>query len=54
MRHAGRYKTTYQMSLADSFILAYAKLLEARVVTTDHHEFDNIDKLGELQFCWLR
>jgi predicted nucleic acid-binding protein len=50
----GYFKTTYKISFADCFVLAAAKLYEAKVVTSDHHEFDVIDKSGDLQFEWLR
>jgi hypothetical protein len=42
------------MSLADSFALGLAKQLNARVVSTDHHELDAVEKSGEVQFFWLR
>jgi predicted nucleic acid-binding protein len=54
MRDAGYFKIKYKMSVADSFALALAKQLDAKIVTTDHHEFDPIEKDDELQFFWLR
>ena len=50
----GYFKTSYKISFADSFVLATAKLNDAKVVTSDHHEFDVIDKSGDLQFEWIR
>jgi predicted nucleic acid-binding protein len=54
MRHAAHFKTAYKMSVADSFALALAKQMNARVVSTDHHEFDTVEKSGEVQFFWIR
>jgi uncharacterized protein len=51
---AGRYKAKYKISLADSIALAEAKVRNAILVTADHHEFDIIDKDGEVKFYWIR
>lgn len=51
---AAYYKTTYSMSVADSFALALATQLDASLVSTDHHEFDAVDKSDEVAFFWLR
>jgi len=51
---AGRFKVTYRMSLADSLALALAGRLNARLVTTDHHEFDVVEAAGAASFYWLR
>ncbi|MDQ1329539.1 MAG: hypothetical protein QG641_2830 [Candidatus Poribacteria bacterium] len=53
-KEAGRLKTKYKISLADSIALAEAKVRNAILVTADHHEFDPIDKDGEINFCWIR
>lgn len=50
----GYFKTTYKISFADSFVLAAAKLNNAKVVTSDHHEFDVIEKSGDVAFEWIR
>ena len=50
----GKYKTSYQISFADAFVLALAEKKKAIVVSTDHHEFDVIESAGELSFYWLR
>ncbi len=50
----GYFKTTYKMSFADSIVLAAAKLNNAKVVTSDHHEFDTIEKSGDVAFEWIR
>jgi len=54
MLEAAHYKKTYKMSLADSIALGLAKLNQARLVTSDHHEFDPIDDAGDAQFLWIR
>jgi predicted nucleic acid-binding protein len=51
---AGRLKATYKISLADSIALAGAKIRDAYLVTSDHHEFDIIDRKKELKFYWIR
>lgn len=53
-KEAGRLKATYKISLADSIVLAEAKIMGAKVLTADHHEFDPIDKEGEVIFHWIR
>ncbi|MDR1028225.1 MAG: type II toxin-antitoxin system VapC family toxin [Clostridiales Family XIII bacterium] len=54
MKEAARFKLTYKISVADSFVLATAKLEDATLVTADHHEFDPVDKNNELSFLWFR
>ena len=51
---AGHFKATFSMSVADSFLLAQAHLLNAEIVTSDHHELDVVDKAGILKFYWFR
>jgi len=55
-KEAGRLKATYKISLADSIVLAEAKIRKASILTTDHHEFDPIDKEEgeEIVFHWIR
>ena len=50
----GYFKTTYKISFADSIVLATEKLNDAKVVTSDHHEFDAIEKSGDIAFEWIR
>ncbi len=50
----GYFKTTYKISFAVSIVLATAKLNNAEVVTSDHHEFDVIEKRGDVTFEWIR
>lgn len=50
----GKYKTSFSMSYADAFALALAEREEATVITTDHKEFDPVEKAGVLMFYWVR
>ena len=54
MQHAGGFKTTYRVSLADSVALGLAQQHNAHLVSSDHHEFDPIDGDGKVQFWWIR
>ena len=48
------FKSNYKISLADSIALGLSKSLNAKLVTSDHHEFDVIDKNHEIEFYWIR
>ncbi|MCL1818732.1 MAG: type II toxin-antitoxin system VapC family toxin [Spirochaetaceae bacterium] len=52
MYEAGRFKTAYSMSLADSVAAATAKSLTAAVVTKDD-EFTEAEQAGEFSVLWL-
>lgn len=54
LAQAGQYKTTHRISFADSFVLALANLEQATVISTDHHEFDELERKALLPFFWLR
>jgi predicted nucleic acid-binding protein len=54
IQHIGYFKTRYKTSFADTFVLATAKLNNAKVVTSDHHEFDAVEKNDDVQFEWIR
>ena len=51
---AGRLKTSYRISLADSIALAQTITLGGELVTCDHHEFDSIDGHEPIRFHWIR
>jgi PIN domain nuclease of toxin-antitoxin system len=51
---AGRFKVAYKISLADSIVLAEAKINNASIITADHHEFNIIEKLENMNFFWIR
>lgn len=54
LEKAAELKTTFKISVADSFALALAKHLQIPLVTSDHHEFDAIEAAGDVQFYWIR
>jgi predicted nucleic acid-binding protein len=54
LKEAGRFKVTYKVSLADSIVLAEAKINNASVITADHHEFNIIEKIEDINFFWIR
>ena len=51
---AGRLKVDENVSLADAFALAVAKNMNARVLSSDHHELDSVAEKGEIAFEWIR
>ena len=51
---AGRLKASYKISLADSFALAQALVSDGELLTSDHHEFDEIEGNELITFCWIR
>jgi len=54
-KEAGRLKSTYKISLADSIVLAQAIISGGELLTADHHEFDIIEQSGEnINFQWIR
>ena len=54
IQYIGYFKTHYKISFADCFVLATAKIHNATVVTSDHHEFDAVEKNGDVSFEWIR
>jgi predicted nucleic acid-binding protein len=54
IKRIGYFKVHYKVSFADCFVLALAAVKGAMVVSSDHHEFDEIDKSGVLSFKWIR
>jgi len=53
-REAGRIKTQYKMSLADSIALGETSVLGATILTSDHHEFDIVEQNEKIKFAWIR
>ena len=53
IQEAGRFKTSYSMSLADSIAAATAKILGAVLVTKDD-EIRAAEKAGEFSVLWLK
>jgi PIN domain nuclease of toxin-antitoxin system len=54
IKNAGYFKSKYKISLGDSFVLATAKLHNAKIISSDHHEFDAIEKIEDIGFLWIR
>ena len=54
IKNAGYYKSMYKISLGDSFVLATAKIYNARIVSSDHHEFDILETSENINFLWIR
>ena len=53
-REAGRIKTNYKMSIADSIALGEASILDAAILTSDHREFDIVERKEKIKFMWIR
>jgi len=51
---AGRIKASYSLSLADSILLGQAISEKATVVSSDHHEFEAVEKIENIEFLWFR
>jgi len=53
IKDAGRFKTSYSMSLADAFAAATAKSLGIALVTKDS-EMKEAEEAGEISVLWLK
>jgi len=51
---AGRLKSLYKMSLADSIGLAEAMTNDGYFVTADHHELEAVQKSEPVKMVWIR
>jgi predicted nucleic acid-binding protein len=54
IQRVGIIKVEERVSFADAFALALAERLSIPLVTTDHHEFDAVERKGHFRFLWLR
>jgi PIN domain nuclease of toxin-antitoxin system len=54
IKNAGYFKSKYKISLGNSFVLATAKLYNAKIVSSDHHEFDIIEDSEKIDFLWIK
>jgi len=50
----GEVKTSFRISYADAFAVAQTMLSNAELLTTDHKEFEPLEKAGILKMKWLR
>jgi PIN domain nuclease of toxin-antitoxin system len=52
---AGRLKSLYKISFADTFALAAASVASAALLTADHHEMNRVEKCEpHIKFMWIR
>jgi predicted nucleic acid-binding protein len=51
---AGRLKSLYKMSIADSIGLAEAIINNGYFVTADHHELEIVQKKENINIIWIR
>jgi predicted nucleic acid-binding protein len=51
---AGRLKSLYKMSLADSIGLAEAIINDGYFVTADHHELEIVEEKENVNIIWIR
>jgi len=51
---AGRFKTTYTMSIADTILAATARYIGATIVSCDHKELEPVEKNEHIPILWIR
>lgn len=54
IKRVARWKVDYNLGLGDSFAAASAEECACALITTDHNDFEAVEKAGELQIVWLR
>lgn len=54
IQRVGIIKVEERVSFADAFAPALTERLSIPLVTTDHHEFDAVERKGHFRFLWLR
>ncbi len=54
LKIAGKLKSNYKISLADSVAAALSISKEAILLTSDHHEFEILQNRNELNIEWIR
>ena len=54
LKIAGKLKSNYKISLADSVAASLSISKEAFLLTSDHHEFEVLQKRKELNIEWIR
>ena len=53
-KQAGKLKVAFKISLADAIVLAQAKVDNAIIITSDHHELDEVESRTDIKFQWIR
>jgi predicted nucleic acid-binding protein len=51
---AGRIKSKYKIPLGDSIVVAECIICKGILVTSDHNDFENIEKKENLKINWFR
>ena len=51
---ASRLKASYRISLADAIAAAFSRVLKCQLATSDHHEFDHLASINEVDVLWIR
>ncbi len=54
VKEAGRFKVSEKISLADAFALGLSVIKKGVVITSDHNEFDVIEKKRLAKLLWIR
>jgi len=54
LKEAGRLKSKYKLSLADSIAIAESITNKGSLVTADHHEIEPIEIAEKLNITWFR
>jgi len=54
IQEAGRFKTSYSMSLGDTILVAIAICNGATIVTCDHVELGPVEQQEKIPFFWIR
>jgi predicted nucleic acid-binding protein len=51
---AGRIKSTYRIPLGDAIALAECIINDGILVTSDHNDFEPIEKIEDIRIHWFR
>lgn len=54
MKRVGRWKIRHNLPLGDAFAAATAEEYACPLVTTDHNDFEPVERAGDLTIVWLR
>lgn len=54
LKEAGRLKSKYKLSLADSIAIAESIINKGSLVTADHHEIGPIEAAEKINITWFR
>jgi predicted nucleic acid-binding protein len=54
LKEAGRIKSKYKLSIADSIAVAESIINKGILVTADHHEIEPVEQTEKLTVSWFR